>query len=451
MASAAVLTIAATAGPVGAHGVGGRTDLPLPAWQLAWAAAFAVLVSFVALGVFWSEPRLAKAAAGGRLLDCRSAAVLGLLALTRAAGVAALGVLLSAAWLGNPSPAVNIAEDAFLIWFWVGLQLASVILGDVWRLFNPYATIADGAAWLKARLAGTPMSPQDHGRTTLWPATAAIGAYLWYELAYHSPDSPRSIAVFLSCYSGVMLGGAALRGRGFVRTADGFAVLFERLAHVAPLFAADGRLRVRIPLSGLAVMPRIVATVPFVLVVLGATTFDGFGRSAFWVDFAGAETGWSRTLAQSFGLVATVGLVALAYALAISATGSISGERPSSFSPEFGPSLVPIAAAYGIAHYFSLLVLEGQGIFIAVSDPFGRGWDLFGTKDYAIDWTLVSPAAVAWVQTCAIALGHVMAVAAAHDVAISRFERPLAVRSQYPILALMVLYTVVGLLLLLGL
>ncbi len=444
------MALALTAPPAAAHGVGGRTDLPLPAWQLAWAAAFAVLASFVALGIFWSEPRLAAAARGRSLLDCRTAAFAALRMLTRTAGVLGLGVLVYAAWWGNPSPTVNIAEDAFLIWFWVGLQAASLLLGDVWALFNPYAAIADAAAWAKARLTGTPMSPVEHGRTSLWPATAAIGAYLWYELAYHSPDSPRSIAVFVSGYSAAMLGGAALRGRGFVRSADGFAVLFNRFAHIAPLFVSEGRLRVRAPLAGLAAMPKTAATVPFVLVVLGATTFDGFTRSRIWVDLAGSGVGWGRSVAQTVGLGLIVGLVALAYALAISVTGSITGERPSSFGAEFGPSLVPIAAAYGIAHYFSLLVLEGQAMFIAVSDPFGRGWDLFGTKDWAIDWTLVSPAAVAWVQTCAIALGHVMAVAAAHDVAIGRFERPVAVRSQYPILAVMVLYTVVGLLLLLG-
>ena len=87
---------------------------------------------------------------------------------------------------------------------------------------------------------------------------------------------------------------------------------------------------------------------------------------------------------------------------------------------------------------------------IRISDPAGRGWDLFGTGDYAIDWTVVSPATIAWVQTLAIAIGHVAGVAAAHDVAISRYDHRLAVRSQYPMLAVMILYTVLGLFLLLG-
>ncbi|HBH74831.1 MAG TPA: hypothetical protein DDY35_00025, partial [Acidimicrobiaceae bacterium] len=65
---------------------------------------------------------------------------------------------------------------------------------------------------------------------SLWPAVSAIFAYLWFELAYHSTDSPRSIAVFLTVYSVAMIGGAAVEGRGWVRRADGFAVLFTKLA-----------------------------------------------------------------------------------------------------------------------------------------------------------------------------------------------------------------------------
>ena len=135
--------------PAGAHGIGGRTDLPLPAWQLAWAAGFAVASSFVALGAFWAQPRLVAAADGGRtLVDTRRPVIRGLEFLTKSIGVFLFGVLMWAAWRGNPNGAVNIAGDALLIWFWVGLQLVSFLFGDVWRMFNPFVTIADsGAAW----------------------------------------------------------------------------------------------------------------------------------------------------------------------------------------------------------------------------------------------------------------------------------------------------------------
>ena len=146
---AGVAMVGAT--PAGAHGIGGRTDLPLPAWQLAWAAGFAV-ASLCGARAFWSQPRLVAAADGGRtLVDTRRPVIRGLEFLTKSTGVFLFGVLMWAAWWGNPNGAVNIAGDALLIWFWVGLQLVSFLFGDVWRMFNPYVTIADSGRGFEPR------------------------------------------------------------------------------------------------------------------------------------------------------------------------------------------------------------------------------------------------------------------------------------------------------------
>jgi hypothetical protein len=51
-----------------------------------------------------------------------------------------------------------------------------------------------------------------------------------------------------------------------------------------------------------------------------------------------------------------------------------------------------------------------------------------------------------YVQVVALTVGHVAGLAIAHDRAVALFEdRRLALRSQYPMLALMILYTVGGL------
>jgi hypothetical protein len=111
---------------------------------------------------------------------------------------------------------------------------------------------------------------------------------------------------------------------------------------------------------------------------------------------------------------------------------------------------VPIAFGYVIAHYFSALVFEGQLAIALVSDPMGRGWDLFGTADYTIDFNIVSAGLVSWVQVAAIVAGHVIGVVVAHDRAVELFPRDIAVKSQVPLVAAMVVYTVGGLALLLG-
>lgn len=443
-----------TAQPAAAHGTGSRTDLPLPAWQMAWAAAFSVIVSFVALGTFWEKPRLAAAATGRRVVSLESSPARLLKAVCKLIGVAGLALVIAAAWWGRPAAAVNIAPTALLIWFWIGAQLVSVLFGDVWSAFNPFITIAEAAARLKAWICNTPMPAESHGaggRQVGWVAVAAIAAYLWFELAYHSTDSPRSVAVFLTAYSAVMLGGASVFGRGWVRCADGFAVLFRKISLIAPVYRDDsGYLALRTPLSGLTTLRGGLCSVAFILTVLGATTFDGFTRSSIWLDLAGDLVGWESVFMSTLGLVVLLGLVAMLYTLAVKVMAVVTGDSTRELAEAFAPTLVPIVVAYAFAHYFSALLLDGQLLINLLSDPFGHGWDLFGTRDYAINWTLVSPAEIAWVQAVSIALGHVAAVAAAHDLAIDRYRRETALRSQYPMLAVMVAYTVIGLLLLLG-
>ena len=57
----------------------------------------------------------------------------------------------------------------------------------------------------------------------------------------------------------------------------------------------------------------------------------------------------------------------------------------------FVHSLVPIAFAYALAHYFSPPRLRRPERHRPASDPLGRGWDLFGTAGNAVNFTLVSP------------------------------------------------------------
>ncbi len=421
---------------------------------MAWAAAFSVIVSFVALGTFWDKPRLAAAAAGRRVASLASSVGRSIEVVCKLVGLLGFALVIAAAWWGKPTPAVNIAPTAFLIWFWVGLQLASVLVGDIWSAFNPYPTIADAAASLKARIARTPMSSAAHGAGSQhvgWVAVAAIAAYLWFELAYHSTDSPRSVAVFLTGYSAVMLAGAGVFGRGWVRSADGFAVLFRKISLIAPIYRDDTKaLRLRTPLSGLTTLRGGLYSVAFILTVLGATTFDGFTRSSIWLDLAGDLAGWESVFMSTLGLVVIIAFVATLYTLAVKAMAVVTGDSTHQLAEQFAPTLVPIVVAYAFAHYFSALLLDGQVLINLLSDPFGHGWDLFGTRDYAINWTLVSPSEIAWVQAVSIAVGHVLAVAAAHDLAIDRYQRETALRSQYPMLTVMVAYTVIGLLLLLG-
>jgi hypothetical protein len=106
-------------------------------------------------------------------------------------------------------------------------------------------------------------------------------------------------------------------------------------------------------------------------------------------------------------------------------------------------SLVPIAIAYHLAHYLTYILLAGQLIVPLASDPFGWGWDLFGTRGGKIRIDVIGPKALWWVSAIAIVAGHLIAVWIAHVHALRRFgSRRTALRSQVPMIGLMILYTI---------
>jgi hypothetical protein len=144
------------------------------------------------------------------------------------------------------------------------------------------------------------------------------------------------------------------------------------------------------------------------------------------------------------GLLGCVALAAATYLAAVALAGRLAGTR-NDLRTAFVGSLVPIGFAYLVAHYFSLFVLQGQYLFPLASDPFHYGWDLFGTKDYVPDLTILKPATIWYVQVGALVAGHVLGLVIAHDRALSLFPSVRsALRAQYAMLGLMVLYTVGG-------
>jgi hypothetical protein len=107
---------------------------------------------------------------------------------------------------------------------------------------------------------------------------------------------------------------------------------------------------------------------------------------------------------------------------------------------------VPITIAYQVAHYYTLFLVQGQRIVHLISDPFGWGWNLFGTAGYGLNAVIIQADAVWYSQVALIVAGHVVAISLAHLIALRLLQDPrLTIRSQYPMLALMLLYTVFSL------
>lgn len=422
-----------------AHGIGTRADLPVPTTLAAVGAGLAVVISFVVLATLWRHPRFAGGTAGRPLplavqRGVDSTAVRLVLQLVT---LLALVLVVTVGLAGPDSTTLNLAPWVFYITFWVGLVPASLLLGPVWRALNPLRL-------LHAALAGLLRLDRETGRFALpdrvgyWPAAASIGVFAWFELVYPNRAEPVDVAVFITGYAVLHTGAALAFGRRWFDRGEGFEVYSSLLGSMAPLGRRDdGRLVLRNPFDGLEAIRPAPGLVGIVVVLVGSTAYDGLARTSFWQANVPAGVP-DATLA----LVCAVLLIGVVYLLG---TWSLVAPGPHSDGPApaaFAHTIVPIAAGYAIAHYFSLLFIGGQQSVILASDPFGTGANLFGTAGRVIDYTVLGTTTIALVQVGAIVAGHVAAAVSAHDRAVRLFPPRVALRTQYPLLAAMVALTV---------
>jgi hypothetical protein len=393
---------------------------------------------------------------GGRPLPAGLQRVLLSPALRVVVGVLSVALLVFV-WLGalvgRNSSGANFTPTFVYVFFWIGMPLVSAVFGNVWSVLSPWKAAADGAGWL-VRRPGPPLEyPGWLGR---WPAAVMLLSFAAMELTYPNPSDPHALALAIAIYSVVTWTGAFVFGsEAWFRNGDGFSVYFGLLSRISPFGRRDdGQLVVRTPLSGLSVTDRTPGTIAFVAVMLGSTFFDGFSRTSIWqnryyqvqVDLLDRPSlaDLVGQLMNLGGLLASVAFIALAFRLAVRGTESIAGA--SNLAPEFIDSLIPITLVYVIAHYFSLLIYQGEVGVRLISDPWGRGWDIFGTHDFQPNFTFLTPHTIWYVQVAALITGHVAGLAVAHDRAVGLFRTPrMALWTQYPMLVLMVLYTVGGL------
>jgi hypothetical protein len=442
-----------------AHGIGGIRDLPVPNWLFFYGAAAVLLVSFLALGILWKRPLLERHEHGRSLRADIARAVLspGLRVVLGALSVFLLAVVWLSAAIGTTSAGSNLAPTFVYVVFWLGLVPLTVVFGNVWSVLNPWKAAADGTAWVSERLGFVHRPPFDYPeRLGRWPAAVLLLCFATLELAYSDPSSPRALAGAILLYSAITWLGMLSFGRvAWLENGEAFTSYFGMLARIAPFAAVEGRVVLRWPLTGLARQARRPGTIAFLSVMLGSVFFDGFSRTSLWQNrFYDVQIHFldQPSRAELIGILMNLGAlllcvtaVGLAFEAAVLGAREL-GRGTGHLGNAFVLSLAPIAFVYAVAHYFSLLVIQGQVAVKLASDPFGYGWNLFGTGGFQPDPTVLTPNTIWYVQVGALVAGHVAGLAVAHDRSLSLF-RPtyLAVRSQYPMLALMVLYTVGGL------
>lgn len=409
------------------HGIASRHDLPLPFWLVVTAGAFVLVLTFAVVLFAWKSPRFRER--DGRELPRLTRMVdspVVTWALRIGAGVvwllAAAAVIVGVDRIDNP-----IFGFVYVL-LWVGLVPLSLLLGGIYRRTNPLHLL--------------PRSATTDPRLSWAPGAAALFAFLVLELVH--PDGATLPVMRLAVAAWLVWAVVGcLASRGWVDRADPFQVYATSMARMSP-WARSGRGLIMWinPLRNLASWkaPRHLSLVA--LVLLGGTLFDALSNSTWWVRATQDLEAWSWSVYLG-GLVGGVALISLLFWL------GTRPYRPSLSMDALAPGLIPLVAGYALSHYGTMLYLEGQRTVIRFSDPLGRGWNLFGMAEAGVSTPLFAyPTAIAVAQVVLIVAGHAIGVLVTHDIALRAAPHKLSVH--FPLLAVMVVFTVGGLLLMFG-
>ncbi|MDX6581500.1 MAG: hypothetical protein QOI10_684 [Solirubrobacterales bacterium] len=453
------------------HALVGRQDLPIPEWLFAWAASAVLIVSFFALSVAWHQTRFEEA--GWRAVRpwiSRALVNRGVEVACGAFSVFLLGVTIWSGLNGTEAPDRNFAVTFAYVTVWLGFVVLSVAFGDVFRAFNPWRAIARVVGGLFKLIAGqsapAPLAyPERLGR---WPAAFGLVAVVWLELVYGQGGfqtvglTPHTVAVAVLAYSAYTFVAMTLFGsEKWLERGETFSVYFHMFSTLSAFEVRERKLGLRRMLSATTTwVAEAPGSIALVLFTIGATTFDGAGEGTLaspirtvegWFTDLGVGPLASLRISNSIFLVLSLSLVCGLYWAGIYGMHTVRTKLSTlELGRLFAHAFIPIALAYLVAHYFSLVVFQEQAQFsFLLSDPLGDGSNIFGTANHGIDYGAISANAIWYVQVGALIAGHVTALVLGHDRALKIYgDTRLATRSQYWMLALMVGFTSLGLFLL---
>lgn len=445
------------------HGFGARYDLPISLALYMYGAGAAVLLSFVLVAIFAGTRPGESAARYPRaeapfLRAVRNSPVVRVIG--GVIGVAALLVSIVTGIFGSSDPTQN--PGSYLIWvyLWVGVLLLTAVAGGVWSLLNPF----DAIFQVVRRVAPLPVPRRLPERIGMWPAVVTFFAIAWLELASGVSSRPQVMGPLALAYAIWTLAGMLAFGREqWLTRCEAFSVLFGIAARFGPVEAErdpDGRLtRVWLRPWAVGLLQPVRAgwdVVVFVILMLSNLAFDGIEATPAWFQLVQASgplygalgSAAGKVVLYTLGLLAMAGVFLLVFSVFMRLVIYFSATKAELLPvcATFAFTLVPIALVYAAAHYWTYVLIQGQDMIPTLADPLARGWSLLPVKGYQANWDLAQANLVWYAQVVLIVLGHVIAVYLAHIRAGEQFRLARnALISQYPMLILMVAYTMTSL------
>lgn len=429
-----------------AHAFGSLYNLPVPFWMYLYGGAAAILVSFLIIGYFFNKKNqelsyptinLSKISFVSSFTNKR------FLTIIRTSSVFLFFLTILSGLIGDNNAYINFNMTFFWIIFLLGLMYTTAIIGNVYKIINPWKILAE---LFNIKTKGIIEYPKSLG---YYPALLFYFLLIWFELLGNT--TPATLSIILLQYTLINAIGIVTFGKdNWFRYCEFFSVFFRLIGKMAPIEHKSGKLLLRPPFVGLLREKADHSSLLlFILFMLSSTAYDGFRETApwvrlYWQNFDGII---NYDLFQTIGLALSPLIFLTIYLVLIALTKVITKPRESikELSLQFAFTLIPIAFVYNIAHYYTLIFTEGPNIIRLISDPFGFGWNLFNTANYYS--SIIIDASFVWhSQVAFILLGHIVGVYLAHVIALNIFpSHKKALVSQIPMLILMVSYTMIGL------
>jgi len=383
------------------HGIGSGGDLPIPFDTVLNISGFVIVLTFVFLKVSWKESIFIKK----EIFVAFKQPLIG-----KVFGWFLLSLLILPGLIGDENANTSITPLVIWVFFWIGVPVLGLFFGDVYAKFNPLDIYK---------------TPNTNPKSVYIATTLFLGL-TWFELVWNKPGNPTHIGVVF-----LVLLFITVTSKFFLQKASIEVDPLHLLHHLySKLRLTISKPVLKNMLENISNLSNLKGMEYFVLLMIGTVTYDGLRGTTYWRNLFG-----SSVLDISFSTLAFLSInliVILSYRFACWFAIKVSGESKNlnEISLLFGHTMLPIAFAYHVTHYLSLLLYESQSLIFRLNDPYGLGWNLFNINEVSINYFL-SPVALWAIQVFVTLAGHMLSVVLAHDLAVKLFGHKQSDKTQY--------------------
>ena len=393
------------------HGVVNVGDLPIPFDIVLNSSALVVLITFVYLKVSWKESIITPRQ---EVFNDRQNFI------GKLFGIIILFLLVAPGIFGNESSKTSVAPLILWVFLWIGVPVLGLLFGDIYSRFNPLNLFS-----LKSE------KPE-----SVYFACILFIGLTWFELVWRKPGNPLNIAIVLiTLFVCVNLLRYFLK-KSLIEVDP--LLLLHYLYSKLKLF--NSKPYFRSLLDNIGNLAKLKGIEYFVLLMIGTVTYDGLRETTFWYNQFGSRTddmGFSTMMFLIMNL-GTILFYRFACFFAIKVGGS--DLKLNHVSNLFGHTMLPIAFAYHVTHYLTLLLFESQTFFYRFNDPIGIGMNILNVEEPTINY-FIEPLVIWGIQVAVTLLGHMLSVVLAHDLSVKLFGHQQSDKTQYIFLFITVALT----------